>query len=389
MMSYQLERAFGRVLNLDYAQVNPGALTERRSRRHAGLAGHAACSGVCGPGGGVCIPNPAVLRYDDIAALNRIYPITAANLASFPGKKLTAANTVSIQGSISFRPAWACRASTSSPARLTPTATRSTSTPSPSFPARYFNGNHGNPVTGWDDANGNLLTNWGSNNPALQGFFDLSDMPLPPGVTTATYLVTFEAVNPLYIQTDSVGPYLDGKPTPSGTLPPISLPAWPRACTRTLTVNAADSAAGGYQDAIGTEASPRMMPGQRHVGRPSQPGRPDRLVRLPVRGNRTFTVVTQALDETGAPTEVQSHARDRRVGCFRPGRLGRRRRGARPQRPRHRRKLAAVAASATTWSASALPISAATAAPTTPTTAGCSTPTPSSRSACPLPAAPS
>jgi hypothetical protein len=60
-------------------------------------------SGLCGWSGGACIPNPTVLRWDDIAALNRIYPITAANLASFPGKKITAANTVSIQGTISFQ----------------------------------------------------------------------------------------------------------------------------------------------------------------------------------------------------------------------------------------------------------------------------------------------
>ena len=43
-------------------------------------------------------------------------------------------------------------------------------------------------------------------------------MPLPPGVTTANYQVTFEPVNPLYILTNSVGPYLDGSPEPSGTL---------------------------------------------------------------------------------------------------------------------------------------------------------------------------
>ena len=44
-----------------------------------------------------------MLRYDDIAALNRIYPITAANLSSFPGKQLTATNTVSIQGTVTFQ----------------------------------------------------------------------------------------------------------------------------------------------------------------------------------------------------------------------------------------------------------------------------------------------
>ena len=34
-MSFELERAFGRILGLDYAQVNPGALDQRRARRHA------------------------------------------------------------------------------------------------------------------------------------------------------------------------------------------------------------------------------------------------------------------------------------------------------------------------------------------------------------------
>ncbi len=81
-----------------------------------------------------------------------------------------------------------------------------------------FSGNHGNPVTGFTDASGNLLTMWGSNDPALQGSFDLSGIPLPPGVTTATYQITFEAIDPLYILENSVGPYTQGQVAPSGTL---------------------------------------------------------------------------------------------------------------------------------------------------------------------------
>ena len=103
MMSFELERAFGRILGLDYSQVNPGALTNGETGGTHGWPVMQPLSGVCGASGGACIPNPTVLRWDDIAALNRIYPITAANLASFPGKQITAANTVSIQGTISFR----------------------------------------------------------------------------------------------------------------------------------------------------------------------------------------------------------------------------------------------------------------------------------------------
>ena len=102
MMNYELERAFGRVLGLDYAQVNPGALSDGEIDGTLGWAVMQPMSGVCGDAGGMCIPDPTHLRYDDIAALNRIYPITASNLAAFPGKLLTAANTVSIAGTINF-----------------------------------------------------------------------------------------------------------------------------------------------------------------------------------------------------------------------------------------------------------------------------------------------
>ena len=100
MMSYEVERAFGRALGLDYAQVNPTALTGELPGGTAGWPVMEPLSGVCSQGGGACIPNPSQLRYDDMAALNRMYPVTAANLSGFSGKKITAANTVSIQGTI-------------------------------------------------------------------------------------------------------------------------------------------------------------------------------------------------------------------------------------------------------------------------------------------------
>jgi hypothetical protein len=42
----------------------------------------------------------------------------------------------------------------------------------------------------------------------------------------------------------SVGPYLDGQVTPSGTLPPISVPGMSAGSSQTLAVNAEDSALG-------------------------------------------------------------------------------------------------------------------------------------------------
>jgi hypothetical protein len=170
----------------------------------------------------------------------------------------------------------------------------------------YFNGNHGNPITGYTDVDGNPLDMWGSNDPSLQGYFDLSGIPLPPGVTEADYQITFEAVDPLYILGDSVGPYIDGQVTPSGTLNAVTLRSLTDGSTQTVDVTADDSAAGNYQDAIGSESTPRLMPASGFwLGRLSQIGQTDWFT-FPVRAGRTFTVVTQVLDETGAPTETKA-----------------------------------------------------------------------------------
>jgi hypothetical protein len=305
MMSFELERAFGRILGLDYAQVNSGAQTSQTAQLN-GWPVMQPISGLCGSTGGDCIPNPTVLRWDDIAALNRIYPITAGNLASFPGKQITAAHTVSIQGTISFRNGAGMQGVNVVARPLDTNGNPLYQYTVSSVSGASFNGNHGNPVSGFADANGNLLTMWGSNDATLQGFFDLSGMPLPTGVTTANYQVTFETVNPLYILTNSVGPYLDGSPAPSGTLAAISVPSMAAGSTQTLTVNVADSAAGGSDDAIGSEATPRSLAASgMWSGRLSQVGQTD-WFSFPVRGGRSFTVVTEALNESGAPTNAKA-----------------------------------------------------------------------------------
>jgi hypothetical protein len=306
MMSFELERAFGRILGLDYAQVNPGALQNGEAGGTLGWPVMQPESGFCSASGGVCILNPSVLRYDDIAALNRIYPITAANLASFPGKQITADNTVSIQGTITFKSGYGMQGVNVVARPLDASGNPLYQYTVTSVSGSLFNGNHGNPVSGYVDANGSRLDRWGSNSAEMQGFFDLSDIPLPPGVTKADYTVTFEAVNPAYMLTSSVGPYLDGSPEPSGTLSAISVPGLRAGSAKTLAIDVTDSAAGGYQDAIGTAASPRVLSSSGlWSGRLSQVGQTDWFT-FPVRGNRTFTAVTIAMDESGAPSNLKA-----------------------------------------------------------------------------------
>jgi hypothetical protein len=301
MMSYELERAFGRILGLDYAQVNPGAESNGEAGGMEGWPVMEPLSGACGPTGGACIPDPGTLRYDDIAALNRIYPITAANLAGFPGKQITAAGTVSIQGTLAFRTGYGMQGVNVVARPLDANGNPLYEYTVSFVSGGYFSGNRGNPVTGWDDANGNPLAMWGSEDPALQGYFDLSGIPLPPGVTSATYQVTFESINPLYIFAESVGPYAEGQVAPSGTLNAVTLPGLTAGSAQTLNVTVADSAAGGYPDAIGAEAEPRPMPATGlWCGRLGQVGQTD-WFSFPIRGNRQFTILTQAVDENGTP----------------------------------------------------------------------------------------
>ena len=302
MMSFEVERAFGRVLNLDFSQVNPGAEQNDEANGMDGWPVMQPMSGLCGPKGGACLPDPAQLAFDDIASLNRIYPITAQNLANFPGKQLTAASTVSIQGTFTFRSGLGMQG-VNVVARPLDANGNPLYQYTVTFPTgAYFSGNHGNPISGFDDADGNPLAMWGSNDPDLQGYFELSGIPLPPGVTTANYQVTFEPINPLYTLTASVGPYTLGQVAPSGAMPVLSVPGLSAGSSQTLAVDIPDSSAGGYQDAIGTQTTPRPLPPNGFwCGRLSQIGQTDWFT-FPVRANSTFTIVTQALDETGEPT---------------------------------------------------------------------------------------
>jgi len=352
-MSYQLERAFGRILGLDFSQVNDNAVSLAATEPNGVLAWPVMqpINSECGPQGGTCIPNPGTLRPDDIAALNRIYPVTAANLASFPGKVLTAANTVSIQGTISFRSGQGMQGVNVVARPLDNNGNPLYQDTVTFVSGAYFAGNRGNSVTGWTDAQGNRLDRFGSNEAVLEGFFDLSGIPLPPGITSASYQISFEPVNPLYVDNISVGPYLLGSPSPSGTLPTLTVSGLEAGGSQTLAVTAVNSASDSIlgpildpilnpvaypgpvsaplrpiadnspiQDlkdfsrsavappsaTIGIEAQPQPLPATgAWTGRLSQIGQDDWFI-LPVQANRIFTIVAQALDETGTPSAVKA-----------------------------------------------------------------------------------
>jgi hypothetical protein len=306
MMQYELERAFGRILGLDYAQVNHGTSASSQADAMFAWPIMDPLSGVCGAAGGTCIPDPYHLHYDDVAAINRLYPVTASNAASFPGKQITASNTVSIRGTITFRTGAGMQGVNVVARPLDADGNPLYQYTVTAVSGALFSGKRGNPVTGWTDTDGNSLTLWGSADPSLQGLFDLSGIPLPPGMTSATYQVSFEPINPLYMLTESVGPYLDSSPSPSGSMPTVTVPNASAGTSQTLTVSVADSASGNFQDAIATPDAPRTLPSSGlWCGRLGQVGQTDWFA-FPVRSGHTFTVVTQALNESGVPTATKA-----------------------------------------------------------------------------------
>ncbi len=304
MMSYQLERAFGRILGLDFAQVNDNALVAQITEPNAALAWPIMdpVNGTCGAAGGVCVPNPGELHADDVAALNRLYPVTAANLSAFPTKLLTAPNTLSIQGTIRFPDGTGMQGVNVVARPLDANGNPMFAYTVTAVSGALFAGNRGNPVTGFLDSEGNRLDRYGTDDPALQGFFDLSGIALPPGLSSATYQITFEAMNPEYFDDQSVGPYLLGSPSPSGFLPALRLPGMQAGSAQTVSLTAAIAARELIPQGIGTEVHPEPIPGDgvwlSRLGRVNQTD----WLALPVRGNRIFTVVAQALNEAGSPS---------------------------------------------------------------------------------------
>ena len=306
MMNFNLERAFGRVLGLDYAQVNPDALTNVVAGGTQSWPIMQPQDGVCGASGGVCIPLDTVLHADDVAELSRLYPVTSANLSSFSSKKLTTVNTVSITGSIQFRSGYGMQGVNVVARPLDPSGNPMYQYTVTAVSGALFRGTHGNPMTGANDASGVPLSWWGSTDSSLQGSFDLSAIPMPPGMTSAAFQISFETVKADYINNASVGPYTLGQVAASGTLASFTTPVLSPGQSKTYTVVAEDSAQAEDNDAIGYEAQPRMLTASGFwVGRFSQIGQSDWFL-FPARAGRSFTVVTQALDEQNQPTSLKA-----------------------------------------------------------------------------------
>jgi hypothetical protein len=301
LMQYQMVRAFGRLLGLDWSQVNDSMFPDHTTTEaQSGWPMMHPIEWLCSGQSYSCMTSPLVLRLDDVAGLNRLYPVTSANIGSFTGKTITASATISVQGTIQFKHGQGMQGVNVVLTPLTGGA------PDVRYPVTAvsgvsFHSNAGNRVSGAVDAQGNSLNRFGTDDATMEGYFDLSGVPLPAGQTSANYQLTFEAVNPLYVNAESVGPYAYSQVTPSGTMPVISLTQLSAGSTVTENVVIEDSADETHTD-DGTEATPNALQANGEwLARLTGYGHTGWFL-MEARANRVMTVEANSLDQTGLGT---------------------------------------------------------------------------------------
>ena len=235
-LQYHLMRVIGRVLGLDWSQANINVITGKPAATAAQIAGfplmHQFDPSFCVPVAN-CYSNngtvsPSQPKMDDQAAISRLYPVTTQNLANFPGKKVFSQITARIHGSVFFtdenggaaQPMQGVNvvARWIDPATGQPSGTAVAS----SISGFLFCGNAGNIITGLLDSAGQNFNRFGSNDPGLEGFFDLAGLQIPNGATSAQYQLAVEAIDPLW--STNAGPYGSASQVqPSGSAQPVLL----------------------------------------------------------------------------------------------------------------------------------------------------------------------
>lgn len=306
---YHLIRVLGRTLGLDWVDLNNNVFTRRPfpvTDDFLGFPVMHALDPLC-PGSTMCFTAGDELKMDDRAALSSLYPVTGTNVGNFPDKQVFRDHTARVRGSVYFR---GHNGGAGQPMQGVKVVARwidpATGLPSHRYSVASvsgfrFRGNAGNPITGFTDNSGQRYDRFGSNDPALEGYFDLAGLEFPQGDTSTQYQISLESLDPACADFAAVGPYRGGQVAPSGM-----------AAAVTLTLNQGDDVihdfvmsgsvlpAGG---SAGTFSAPGRLPlGGNWAGSLSPYGNVD-YYSLAARANRTITVKATALDEAGKVTE--------------------------------------------------------------------------------------
>ncbi|HEV2115298.1 MAG TPA: hypothetical protein VGR48_04680 [Terriglobales bacterium] len=309
---YHLMRVLGRVLGLDWADLNSNVFTRKpfpTPDDYLGFPVMHALDPAC-PNATMCVTAGDQLKMDDRAAISRLYPVTSENIGNFSGKQFFRENTARIHGNVYFR---GRDGLAGQPMQGVKVVARwidpGSGLPSHRYAAAsvsgyLFRGNAGNPATGLTDLSGERYDKFGSDDPRWEGYFDVAGLEFPDGRATAQYQVSVEAVDPACADLTAVGPYHSGQVAPSGSAAAI-----------TITVNKGDDLAHDFimagsalpaSESAGTFSSPARLPaGGNWTGSLSPYGNVD-YYSLAAHADRTMTVKITALNEAGKATQSKA-----------------------------------------------------------------------------------
>lgn len=293
-LRYRLARTLGRMLGLGWSQANPNVLTRTPPPVADDFQGfplmHFMDPASCVPIG-ACYPDADVPKMDDRAALSRLYP--------------AASKTGRIHGSVWFTDANGNPAEAMQGVNVVARRMES-GQPSRKFVASSvsgfaFRGDAGNPVLGFLDAEGLPCDFFGSDDPALQGTFDLAGLEIPDGAGSAKYQLSVESIDRNW--SEGVGPYAPYQVALSGSFTSVVVTVQPGADVAQDILMQGSAIAGVHPGSGGTYATPAKLPQGGGWGAwISGYGDAD-WFQFPVRANRTASVAATAWDESSQPTQ--------------------------------------------------------------------------------------
>ena len=296
-VQYRLVRLLGRIVGLGWSQANFNVQTQKPPPTTADFAGfpvmHFTDLISCVPIS-ACYPDAAVPKMDDVVALARLYPGNRQPAGRIYGGVYftdSSGNAVQLMQGVNVV------------ARLMVSGEPSRQYVATSVSGFSFCGNAGNIIDGYVDGDGLRYDRWGSNDPALEGFFDLGELMIPAGQSTAQYQLSVEGLDPNWSL--GVEPYAPTQVALSGSFAPV-----------VVTVSNGSNA---ERDILMLQAEIAHT----HPGSGSSYTNPVALPRggawgswisgygstdwfeFAAQANRTASVSVTALDEMGQPTEIK------------------------------------------------------------------------------------
>jgi hypothetical protein len=298
-VQYRLTRVLGRIVGLGWSQANLNVLTQQPLPTSADFAGfplmHFSDPISCVPIS-VCYPNSATPKMDDINSLMQLYPLSG-----------NAQPSGGVYGSVYFTDA---SGNALQPmqgvnvvARLMVSSVASRQYVVTSVSGFTFCGNAGNIIDGYLDGSGLRYDRWGSNDPSLEGYFDLGQLPIPTGQTIAEYQLSVEALDPDW--SAGVEPYAPNQVAPSGSFTPVVVTVSNGLNSERDILMLQSEIAQTHPGSGSTYANPAALPQGGVWGSwISGYGSTD-WFEFAAQANRTASVVVTALDENGQPTETK------------------------------------------------------------------------------------